>query len=93
MPMNKLGELIRDIRTARGMSQETLAKLVDYDRSNFLNIEAGKKPAPEDLLERIGIELDIPPERLVALKILDSQNDEVKRWLRIELDALGSHNP
>lgn len=85
MPMNKLGELIRETRAARGISQETLAKLIDYDRSNFLRMEAGKKPFPEDLLIRIGKELDLPPERLIALKILDSVNANVRYWLLQEL--------
>jgi transcriptional regulator with XRE-family HTH domain len=83
--MNRLGDLIRDKRQEKGLSHEKLGKLVDYDRSNILNIEAGKKSPPNDLLERIGKELGIPYKRLIALKILDKVDDEVRHWLLIEL--------
>jgi|GEM_PF-5267185 len=86
--MNQLGELIRETRKAKGISQETLGKLVSYERPNILNIEAGKKPAPDDLLERIAQELDLPYKRLLALKILDRIDNEVKDWLRVELSRL-----
>lgn len=87
MPMNKLGELIHQKRKERGISQETLGNLVDYGRPNILNIEAGKLKPSDELLERIATELDLPYERLIALKILDRINDTVKEWLLIEIQA------
>ena len=83
--MNKLGELIYKKRKEKGISQETLGRIVDYGRPNILNIEAGKLKPSDDLLERLSKELDIPFERLIALKILDRLNDSVKEWLLIEL--------
>lgn len=75
------------------ISHEKLAKLVDYDRPNILNFEAGKKPIPDDLLERIAKELDLPYKRLIALKILDRVDDEVKGWMLMELQVAGQDLP
>jgi transcriptional regulator with XRE-family HTH domain len=83
--MSKLGDLIYTTRKTKGISQETLGNLVDYGRPNILNIEAGKLKPSNDLLERIGKALDIPYKRLIALKILDYADEEVKHWLLVEL--------
>jgi len=85
--MNKLGDLIYKARKEKGISQETLGRLADYGRPNILNIEAGKLKPSNDLLERLGKVLDIPYKHLIALKLLDQIDDEVKYWLRIELQS------
>lgn len=87
-PMKRLGVFIRAAREKKSISQEKLAKLIEYDRNNILKIEAGRRLPPNDLLERISQVVEVPYERLIALKTLDRVDDEVKKWLKIELEAL-----
>lgn len=85
MPMSKLGELILESRKIKGLSHEKLGELVIYDRSNILNIEAGNKEASNDLLKRMANVFEIPYERLLALKLIDRMNPDVRKWVLIEL--------
>ena len=84
-PMNRLGEFIRAARKSKDISQQKLADMILYDRNNILNMEAGRKLFPNERLEQIATVLEIPYERLLALKVLDKVNDRVLYWLKMEL--------
>ncbi|WP_373530951.1 helix-turn-helix transcriptional regulator [Vampirovibrio sp.] len=89
--MSELGKLIQRQRNNVGISQEALAKLVDYGRQNISSIESGNLSPSDDVLARIASELEIPFERLQALKIIDKTPPEIQSWLFEELKArLGS---
>ncbi|WP_373531794.1 helix-turn-helix transcriptional regulator [Vampirovibrio sp.] len=85
--MSELGKLIQQQRNNVGISQETLAKLVDYGRQHISSIESGNLSPSDDVLARIASELEIPFERLQALKILDKTSPEIHLWLFEELKA------
>lgn len=85
--MSELGKLIQQHRINVGISQETLAKLVDYGRQHISSIESGNLSPSDDVLARIANELNIPNERLQALKIIDRTPPEVYPWLLSELKA------
>ena len=85
--MSELGKMIQQQRNNVGISQETLAKLVDYGRQHISSIESGNLSPSDDVLARIAQELQIPCERLLALKIIDRTPPEVQSWLFEELKA------
>lgn len=59
----KIGGQIRELRTAKKMSQEELAKKAGITRANLSNIEAGKYSVGLDILNKIakalGVEIEI----------------------------------
>ncbi len=54
----KLGDKIRQVREARGYSQEQLADIMDINRSTISKIENGKFSITVDYLVRFSIFLD-----------------------------------
>jgi transcriptional regulator with XRE-family HTH domain len=48
-----VGERIRSLRNARGMSQKDLAALIEYSSKQIARWEAGSVSPPTDVLERI----------------------------------------
>lgn len=54
----KLGDKIRQVREARGYSQEQLADIMDINRSTISKIENGKFSISVDYLVRFSIFLD-----------------------------------
>jgi transcriptional regulator with XRE-family HTH domain len=53
-----LGDLLRTLRTRRGLSQEAVADLVGMDRSYLGRVENGKARATFEIVERLLIALD-----------------------------------
>ena len=45
-----LGEKIRELRVAKGLTQQALSKLADIDRGFLSSIEQGKRPVSFSLL-------------------------------------------
>lgn len=54
-----VGARIRDLRKANGLTQERLALMVGVERSYLAKVEAGKKNASIDILEKIAIGFDL----------------------------------
>lgn len=54
-----VGARIRDLRKANSLSQERLALMVGVERSYLAKVEAGKKNASIDVLERIATGFDL----------------------------------
>lgn len=80
-----MGIFILKGRKEKGISQEKLAHLVEYGRPHISSIESGTLSPSDSVLERIAKVLDVPCERLLALKILDKTPPEIYPWLLAEL--------
>lgn len=49
----KIGDRIRELRKAKGISQEGLANLAEVDRTYMTKVETGKKNVTVKILEKI----------------------------------------
>ena len=66
MPVNKLGEIVRDLREARGLTQAQLAEKAQVALSYILVIESEQPGNPSrQVLHRIARALDVPAKRLL----------------------------
>ncbi len=79
--MSKFGDALRGLRESKGISQDRLAKLVDYKRTNLSMIENGDRSASNELIKRLSLALGVSYEKLHALKMIDKMS-------KTELDAL-----
>jgi transcriptional regulator with XRE-family HTH domain len=62
------GQHLRSLRTARGVSQRSLADQVDIDFSYISKIEQGHmKPPSEDVIRKIARALDVSEDELMNL--------------------------
>jgi ribosome-binding protein aMBF1 (putative translation factor) len=59
-----VGERIRRARVRRGMRQTQLANAVELSNSYLSHIEAGRRPAPPELLDRIAEALGVTAQEL-----------------------------
>ena len=67
MPSKKLGETLRELREARGLTQAQLAERAQIALSYVTVIEAGHGPQaspPRQILERLARALGVPGKRL-----------------------------
>lgn len=48
-----IGQAIKKARTAKGMTREQLARIVDYDPRHLQTIERGTKPSLELLIQLV----------------------------------------
>lgn len=55
-----LGARIREIRKARGLTQEQLAEMVDVEQKHVSRIESGKNYPTIDRLEKMAAALEVP---------------------------------
>jgi len=55
-----LGARIREIRKARGLTQEQLAEIIDVEQKHVSRIESGKNYPSIDRLEKIAAALNVP---------------------------------
>jgi transcriptional regulator with XRE-family HTH domain len=55
----KFGNKLKELRIARGLSQEKLALLADLDRTYIPSIEKGKRNVSITVLEKLAKALDI----------------------------------
>ena len=72
MLKEKLGRRIKEIRKARGYSQEQLAELINMDIPNLSNIERGKRFMTAETLEKIAKALDVTEKELFDDNIISS---------------------
>ena len=59
MIQKKIGERIKELRTATGISQEKFALKIGMDRTYFSSVEAGKRNVSIVNLEKIANGLDL----------------------------------
>lgn len=69
----RFGEVLRDARVSRGLSQRDVAKLVQISRARYQRIESGVVTPPDDelLLGRIASSLDVELELLCKLRRME----------------------
>lgn len=86
--MFSFGVKLRDARKAKGFSQAALAEIMGYQRTNLVNIEAGRKKASDEVLKALAsIEgLGLVYEELKAWQILDLFSPEVLARAFVELE-------
>ncbi len=58
------GERVRALRTARGIAQADLAATLGVSKSYLSHIEAGRRPIPSRMLERVAAALEVDVEQL-----------------------------
>ncbi|MBI3668189.1 MAG: helix-turn-helix transcriptional regulator [Acidobacteria bacterium] len=63
----RFGEVVREVRTRRGLSQEKLAELADLDRTFVSMIERGKRHPTLETAKRLAEALDVPLSTMIAL--------------------------
>lgn len=61
-----LGQNIRHFRQSKGITQETLAEIVDVSGSYIGYLERGKRSPSLDLLVKIAHTLEVEPARLLT---------------------------
>lgn len=54
----KIGDRIRELRKAKGLSQEALANLAEVDRTYMTKVETGKRNVTVKILDKIILALD-----------------------------------
>lgn len=64
-PAKKLGENIRRIRLAKGMTQGDLCRKLEVDRAYMSNVESGKKNPTLSTIGRIAKALNVSIEELM----------------------------
>lgn len=62
----QLGQRLRQIREARGISQGRLARLIGVSVGTVQNYEHGRNPIPTDRLEPLAMALQCKPAELLA---------------------------
>ncbi len=66
MPQKKLGEVVRELREARGLTQAQLAERAQVALSYVTVIEAGHEANPSrQILQRMARALGVPAKRLL----------------------------
>jgi transcriptional regulator with XRE-family HTH domain len=69
----QFGLRIRNLREARGLSQESLADAANLHRTHISLIERARRSVRLETLERLAIALDVQPSELlppISVKIL-----------------------
>ena len=84
-----LGARIREIRKARGLTQEQLAEKVDIEQKHVSRIEVGKNYPTIDRLEKMAVALDVPLASFFEFLHLGNVSDRAKNIeeLMKELDV------
>ena len=66
MPVRKLGEVMRELREARGFTQAQLAERAQVALSYVTTIEAGQPGSPpRQILQRLARALDVTTKKLL----------------------------
>jgi transcriptional regulator with XRE-family HTH domain len=64
--MSNITKTLRQLREAKGLSQEKLARLADVANNTIIKIEAGKNQNPTlDTLKKISEALDVSVDDLI----------------------------
>lgn len=100
--MLTLGQAIKRLRGAGGLTQRQLAEVLETDATYLSHIEAGRKEPSLALLRQLAKELDLPPGVLLAFLVYSDLPPEdkaryqpvIERLLSIasadQIDLLGS---
>jgi transcriptional regulator with XRE-family HTH domain len=69
----RLARNIRELRTARGLTQQQMAKASGLPRATWANLESGEANPTLQVLHRVAIALQIQLEELVAPQRIDGK--------------------
>jgi transcriptional regulator with XRE-family HTH domain len=72
--LNKIGQILRELRKSRHMTQEDVSKLIHTDRSNVANYEKGRRFPPIDTVIVIAQFFNVSIDYLVLGKKSKSNN-------------------
>ena len=64
MITKRFGERIKELRNAKGMSQEKFALFIDMDRTYYASVESGKRNISINNIEKIANGLNTSLEEL-----------------------------
>jgi transcriptional regulator with XRE-family HTH domain len=62
----KIGNVLRQLRNSKGLSQEDLAAFLDISRSHIGRLETGEKQPSLKMLFRLADALEVPASAIVA---------------------------
>ena len=62
-----VGKTIKELRKAKGLSQEVVSGLADLDRTHYSKIERGLRSPNLDTLFKISHALEMPPHELIKV--------------------------
>lgn len=60
-----VGQILRELRCEKGMSQELLSGLAGLDRTHYSKLERGLRSPTIDTLFKIARALEVPPSEIV----------------------------
>ncbi len=61
----RVGNRIKELRSEKGISQQELAALIDYEKSNMSRLEAGNTNPTITTLNKVAQALDVPLHSLL----------------------------
>lgn len=70
----RLARNLRTLRSARGLTQQQIAKLADLPRATWANLESGAANPTISVLHRAAIALQVPLEEILAAPRSDAQH-------------------
>lgn len=79
---NKFGEVLKDLRKKNKLTQDKIGKLVNVDRSNVANYEAGKRQPTIESLIILSDFFRVSLDYLIVGKKKKMTEIEVKRIIR-----------
>ena len=74
---NSLGEMIRQIRMEKGLSQLQLAELIHVDRSTIANWETGRRLPDADMIKILSNALDTDVSFLINASVKQNSSLDV----------------
>ncbi len=75
--MDNLGDKIRKMRKARGLTQEKLAELIGIDNKHLSRIEIGKHMPTYSVLKKLAKTLDFDIYNIEEMKVEDKTSDKI----------------
>ncbi|RAU91044.1 helix-turn-helix domain-containing protein [Paenibacillus sp. YN15] len=82
----RVGEVIRDLRKQRGLSQEKLALKAGINTSYMGQIERAEKSPTLDTLEKIAVALDVELEQFFQFDLLDHSAADMTFMEKIQFE-------
>ena len=64
----KIGQRIRELRESKGISQQNLAAVCNFEKANLSRIEAGRTNTTVSTLYKISQALEVPLSELVDVE-------------------------
>lgn len=74
----KFGEVLKKLRTKKKLTQEEISGLLNVDRSNVANYEAGKRLPPIDSLIKIAAYFNVSLDYMILGKEVKTPKGDIK---------------